>query len=104
MSRSRTKINREFDLLITDLLHDGRGVGRVDGKAIFVDGALPGETVRARQTGRNRHFDEAQTLEVLVASPDRVVPRCPHFGVCSGCVLQHLHQDKLEFNEILVKG
>ena len=94
MSRSRTKINREFDLLITDLLHDGRGVGRVDGKAIFVDGALPGETVRARQTGRNRHFDEAQTLEVLVASPDRVVPRCPHFGVCSGCVLQHLHQDK----------
>ncbi len=57
---------------------------------MFVSGALPGETVIAKQTGRNRHFDEAETIEVLKASGDRVVPRCPHFGVCSGCVLQHL--------------
>ncbi len=91
MSRSRHKAPwPEFELSIDDLLHDGRGVGRRDGKAVFVDGALPGETVRARQTGRNRNFDEASTIEVLVASPQRVVPRCPHFGTCSGCVLQHL--------------
>ena len=94
MARSRTKINREFELDITDLLHDGRGVGRLDGKAVFVTGALPGETVRVRQTGRNRNFDEGETLDVLKASPDRVTPRCPHFGVCAGCVLQHLDQDK----------
>ncbi len=94
MARSRTKINREFEIEISDLLHDGRGVGRIDGKAVFVAGALPGETVRAKQTGRNRHFDEAETLEVLTPSADRVVPACEHFGVCSGCVLQHLHQDK----------
>ena len=94
MARSRTKINREFELDITDLLHDGRGVGRLDGKAVFVTGALPGETVRVRQTGRNRNFDEGETLDVLRASPDRVTPRCPHFGVCAGCVLQHLDQDK----------
>jgi 23S rRNA (uracil1939-C5)-methyltransferase len=49
--------------------------------------------VRARQTGRNRHFDEAETIEVLEASPQRITPRCPHFGVCSGCVLQHMDQD-----------
>jgi 23S rRNA (uracil1939-C5)-methyltransferase len=91
MSRSsRSKPWPEFEVAIEDLSHDGRGVGRRDGKAVFVAGALPGETVRARQTGRNRNFDEAATLEVLVASPERVVPRCPHFGVCSGCVLQHL--------------
>jgi predicted RNA-binding protein with TRAM domain len=78
---------------IDGLGHDGRGVGRVEGKAVFVAGALPGERVRARQTGRNRHFDEAETIEVLEASPQRVTPRCPHFGVCSGCVLQHLDQD-----------
>ena len=94
MARSRTKINREFELDITDLLHDGRGVGRLDGKAVFVTGALPGETVRVKQTGRNRNFDEGETIEVLKASPDRVQPRCPHFGVCAGCVLQHLDKDK----------
>ena len=94
VARSRTKINREFEVEISDLLHDGRGVGRVDGKAVFVTGALPGETVRVKQTGRNRHFDEAETLEVLKPSPDRVEPRCAHFGVCAGCVLQHLDQDK----------
>ena len=90
MARSRAKLQREFEIAITELAHDGRGVGREAGKAVFVSGALPGETVLAKQTGRNRHFDEAETLEVRVASPDRVTPRCAHFGVCSGCVLQHL--------------
>jgi 23S rRNA (uracil1939-C5)-methyltransferase len=94
VGRSRTKINREFELEIHGLSHDGRGVARLDGKAVFVTGALMGETVRAKQTGRNRHFDEAVTLEVLKASEDRVVPRCQHFGVCAGCVLQHLAEDK----------
>lgn len=48
----------------------------------------------ARQTARSRHFDEAATVEVLDASADRVTPRCAHFGVCSGCALQHLAEDK----------
>ncbi len=94
MARSRSKLHQVFDLDITDLSHDGRGVGRRDGKAVFVAGALPGETVRVEQTGRNRHFDEGRTLEVLQASPDRVVPRCEHFGTCAGCVLQHLREDR----------
>ena len=84
-----------FQLQILDLSHDGRGVARRDdGKAVFVAGALPGETVVVEQTARSRHFDEARTLEVLDASPDRVQPRCPHFGTCGGCVLQHLAQDR----------
>ncbi|HVQ32807.1 MAG TPA: 23S rRNA (uracil(1939)-C(5))-methyltransferase, partial [Lysobacter sp.] len=90
-----------FEIQITDLSHDGRGVARrADpktpgaGKAIFVAGALLGETVVAQQTARHRHFDEARTLEVLVASPDRVPARCPHFGTCGGCALQHLDESK----------
>ncbi len=94
MPRSRTKLHREFEIEIQDLSHDGRGVGRHEGKAVFVTGALAGETVRAKQFGRNRNFDEAVTLDVLLASPDRVPPRCAHFGVCAGCVLQHLAESK----------
>jgi 23S rRNA (uracil1939-C5)-methyltransferase len=83
-----------FEAQITDLTHDGRGVARRDGKAVFVAGALPGERVMAEQTAKNRHFDEARALEVLEASPDRVTPRCPHFGTCGGCVLQHLDEHR----------
>jgi 23S rRNA (uracil1939-C5)-methyltransferase len=87
-----------FDIDITDLSHDGRGVARRPpghahaGKTVFVSGALPGETVVARQTARSRSFDEARTLDVLRASPDRVAPRCAHFGTCGGCVLQHMDE------------
>ena len=85
---------------INDLSHDGRGVARWPeghaqvGKTVFVAGALPGETVVVQQTARSRHFDEAKTLEVVEASADRVPPRCPHFGTCGGCVLQHLAEDR----------
>ena len=75
---------------ISGISHDGRGVAHVDGKAIFVVGALAGERVRLKFTGKHRRYDEAVVEEVIVASPDRVVPRCPHFGVCGGCALQHL--------------
>ncbi len=91
MARSRRLDQTPFPADILDLTHDGRGVARLaDGKAVFVAGALPGEQVMAIRTARSRHFDEATTLEVLHASPHRVTPRCAHFGVCGGCVLQHL--------------
>jgi 23S rRNA (uracil1939-C5)-methyltransferase len=82
--------NTIVEVDVTDLSHDGRGVAHVDGKAVFVTGALAGERVRLRFTGKHRHYDEAAVEEVLKASPQRVMPRCPHFGVCGGCALQHL--------------
>ncbi|HMD27664.1 MAG TPA: 23S rRNA (uracil(1939)-C(5))-methyltransferase RlmD [Steroidobacteraceae bacterium] len=75
---------------IVDLSHDGRGVARIDGKAVFVAGALPKERVRLRVVKRRRQMDEAVLVEVLTASPDRATPRCQHFGICGGCSLQHL--------------
>lgn len=89
-----------FPARILDLGHDGRGVARREGgvrdngKTVFIAGALPGEQVLAKQTARSRSFDEAVTLEVLEPSPDRVAPRCPHFGTCGGCALQHLDGPK----------
>jgi 23S rRNA (uracil1939-C5)-methyltransferase len=75
---------------VVDLAQDGRGVARVDGKAVFIDGALPGERVRFRIYKRRRQFDEAGLIGIVAASADRTEPRCRHFGVCGGCSLQHL--------------
>ena len=87
---ARLKPGEVQEAEVVDLAHDGRGIARVDGKAVFIDGALPGERVRFRVYKRRRQFDEAGLVAVEVASPDRVVPKCAHFGVCGGCSLQHL--------------
>jgi 23S rRNA (uracil1939-C5)-methyltransferase len=79
-----------FTVRVEDLTHQGHGVARRDGKAVFVEGALPGEEVRCVYTARRGRHDEARVLEVLTPSPERVEPRCAHFGICGGCALQHL--------------
>jgi 23S rRNA (uracil1939-C5)-methyltransferase len=90
MARGRDLNTSVLEGEVVDLAQDGRGVARVDGKAVFIDGALPGERVRFRIFKRRRQFDEAGLIEVLTASADRTAPRCLHFGVCGGCSLQHL--------------
>ncbi len=75
---------------VESLSHDGRGVAHVEGKAVFVHGALPGERVLFRYTRRARRHDEGVVTEVLTPAPERVTPRCEHFGVCGGCALQHM--------------
>ncbi|SIT65888.1 23S rRNA m(5)U-1939 methyltransferase [Ectothiorhodosinus mongolicus] len=76
---------------IENMTPEGRGVARIDGKTVFVDGALPGETVSFRYTRCQRRYDEARTEEVLQASSDRVAAECAHFGICGGCSLQHMN-------------
>ena len=75
---------------IESLAHDGRGVAHVDGKAVFIEGALPGELIGFEYLATHSKFDEGRATEIHQASPDRVTPRCPHFGICGGCSLQHL--------------
>jgi 23S rRNA (uracil1939-C5)-methyltransferase len=79
---------------VDDLSHDGRGIAHRDGKAVFIDGALPGETVRLHYTARHSQYDEGRVEALLTPSPERVEPRCAHFGVCGGCSLQHLAADR----------
>lgn len=74
---------------VAALTHAGEGIIR-DGKTVFVPGALPGENIKFRRTRTHRQHDEAELVEVLTPAPERVVPRCAHFGVCGGCALQHL--------------
>ncbi|HEX5359819.1 MAG TPA: 23S rRNA (uracil(1939)-C(5))-methyltransferase RlmD [Fluviicoccus sp.] len=88
--RQRLKDQAPDTLEITRLSHEGRGIAHHDGKTVFVRGALTGETVTARTTLIRGKFNEADTVDILQASPERVEPACPHFGVCGGCELQHM--------------
>jgi 23S rRNA (uracil1939-C5)-methyltransferase len=74
---------------IESLDQEGRGVARVEGKAVFVEGALPGEHVRIETLKKKAAYEIARVVAVDKANPSRVTPRCPHFGVCGGCTLQH---------------
>ncbi len=75
---------------IESLDHEGRGVAHVEGKVVFIEGALPGERVDYASYRRKPSYEKANTQHVLRASSQRVSPPCPHFGTCGGCSMQHL--------------
>lgn len=72
------------------LSYGGRGVARADGYVVFVPYTAPGDRIRARLVRAKRSFGEAELVEVLEPSPERVFPPCPYFGECGGCTWQHL--------------
>lgn len=76
---------------IESLDNEGRGIAHVDGKVIFIEGALPGELVEFASFRRKPSYELASVSRVIRASSQRVTPACPHFGVCGGCSLQHLN-------------
>jgi 23S rRNA (uracil1939-C5)-methyltransferase len=93
-ARRRPPPEGEFVGDIADLTQEGQGVSRgtaeAPGKVTFIDRTLPGERVRYRLTHVSRNADNGRLVAVERASPHRVEPGCPHFGLCGGCALQHL--------------
>jgi len=77
-------------VLIESLDREGRGIARVEGKAIFIDGGLPGERVSYATYKKKQKYEMASATAIEEPSGARVIPRCPHFGVCGGCSMQHL--------------
>ncbi|MBF0218988.1 MAG: 23S rRNA (uracil(1939)-C(5))-methyltransferase RlmD [Gammaproteobacteria bacterium] len=75
---------------VTDLTHDGRGVASVEGKRVFIEGALPGEEVSFTYVEQHSNYDVGVVAKVLRPSPERVIPPCAAYGECGGCALQHL--------------
>lgn len=75
---------------ITSLTLEGKGVARVNGKTVFIEGALPEEKVAFRYTSYKANYDEGRVETVLSASPNRVEPKCQHFAMCGGCSWQHI--------------
>ncbi|SEP01381.1 23S rRNA (uracil(1939)-C(5))-methyltransferase RlmD [Paenibacillus sp. OV219] len=82
--------NEEVVVDIVGLTHEGEGVGRADGFTLFIQGALPGERVRAKVLKLKKTYGYAKLQELLVASPDRVDAPCAIYKQCGGCQLQHL--------------
>jgi len=91
--RGKPLPTESVSIQIDSLSHEGRGVGRIEGKTVFVDAALPGETVEMKYTFQRGKFDEGRCISVENPNQDRVKPPCPHYGVCGGCSMQHLSND-----------
>jgi len=77
-------------VIIESLDQEGRGVAHADGKAIFIEGALPGELVTYSPYRKKQNFELAQVAQILKPAFGRVVPQCEYFGTCGGCSMQHL--------------
>lgn len=86
----RIKKGDIVDLPIQTLAFGGKGVGKIDDFVVFVNGAVPGDVARVIVTKTKKRYAEARTLELIVPSANRVVPACPSFGACGGCVWQNL--------------
>jgi len=99
-NRRRRVPAEPVEITVESLTQDGRGVAHRDGKAVFIHGALPGERVVFTYDRVQKRYDEGSVQQVLEPSPDRVEPRCPHFGVCGGCGMQHLDEgQQIRFKE-----
>lgn len=92
-SRNSNRSQQSIEIrqaVVESLDQEGRGVTHVDGKAVFIEGALPGEKVRYVSRVVKSSYEFAEVVEVLRPSSQRVTPKCPHFGICGGCSVQHL--------------
>ena len=96
--------HQEIELDIEDITNLGAGVGRVDNFVVMVPFALAGERVKARVFRNQKNFAEADLIEVIKPSPDRIEPKCPLFGVCGGCQYQHLsYEAQLKWKQKQIK-
>ncbi len=88
-------LSSEHLIRITSLTYGGDAMGRLpDGRAVFVPFALPGEHVRVALTEEKRAYAHARLVEIVEPSPERILPRCRHFGHCGGCHYQHLTYER----------
>lgn len=86
----KPKQTSTLELAIDRLDLHGVGIGRHQGKTIFVEGAMPGELIKARLTDDKKQHGFAQLQKILTPSPERQTPFCPHYEQCGGCSTQHL--------------
>ncbi|WKV08372.1 23S rRNA (uracil(1939)-C(5))-methyltransferase RlmD [Thermoanaerobacterium sp. CMT5567-10] len=92
-----------YEVYIDNMAHEGQGVGRLDGIAVFVKGALKGEKVLAQIDEKHKNYLNAHVEKILLPSQERIMPKCIYAGKCGGCTLQHLsYKGQLEFKKQVV--
>lgn len=96
--------SRSTEILITGYSHDGRGVGRLAGKVVFVPGTIKGEKVSVEITGEQKGISTGKLLAVMEPVRERIIPACSVFTTCGGCQLQHLkYEAQLELKKSIVE-
>jgi 23S rRNA (uracil1939-C5)-methyltransferase len=104
MPRKPSLPKQTFTATVETLTHEGRGLAHCDGKAVFLENALPGEIVEFVYTKIQSRYAEGDVTKVITPSPERVEPPCEHFTICGGCSLQHMSaasQIELKQNTLL---
>src|SRR3989442_1859172 len=91
MSSQVTQSDKSVLVTIDKLVHGGKGLAHDGAMAVFVEGVLPGESVRIQLERVKKGYAEGRLLEVVVPSPDRTTAPCPVYGQCGGCPLPHAH-------------
>jgi len=103
MNRRRTAPELVENVDIIDISNEGAGVGKKDGKVIFVDGAVPGDIVNTMVFKKKKDWASGKLHEIIHASNNRIEAACRHFGLCGGCKWQHLNYDaQLQFKQKFV--
>ena len=82
------------NILVEDYAAEGKALSKVDGKVIFIEGAVPGDVVDIRLGKNKKDWAEGSPVHVHALSTERVTPFCPHFGICGGCQWQMLPYEK----------
>lgn len=102
---SNANTSEIFKIRLEKLTYGGDAMGRLeDGRAVFIPFGLPGERVRVRLTEEKRNFARGELVEMLEASPQRIAPRCIHFGECGGCHYQNLsYEDQLQVKKEILR-
>jgi len=85
------QLGQTVEITIDNYGHEGEGVGRIEGFAVFIPEALKGETVRIRITEVRKNFARGEVLEILKPAVERIKPPCPVYQQCGGCQLQHMN-------------
>lgn len=85
-------VGQRLELKLERLTHDGRGIGKWQGRTVFVEGGLPGEQVVVRVVRARSKLIEARLERLIATSSERQAPACQHVELCGGCSLQHVPQ------------
>ena len=105
MPRSPSRNSAPSQLVtIEKPIYGGAFLARVEGKAVFVPLTLPGEQARVRIVEEKRGYATAEVEEIVDAAPERVAPKCRHFGACGGCQYQHAdYEAQLEIKQAILR-